>query len=533
MYTAEKEAVTQLLNKIKMKQTLLRDALKGVDEMTSRVQAARKTVTQKINTTVDGLIKDLETGRKMLLQKAGDIEGKKLESLEKQHHELEMVFCDVTSSIEFTEKTLRNDSQVEVLSKKKYMMDRLLEINNEVQVLKPCTDDLILYHVKPANQEGVVNALGRVSDSPMEPTKCEVKTDNKVDALKLWKEIKISILVNDQHGRAMLEPPADVSVVIKSPNGQERTQKLEVTNKGDGSYHGVYIPHVPGVHRGFVTISGAEIPGSPFEWSVKEGVYPKMTTLQMEAGKAGVVYNTLVNQTRDFVVVTRNSEREQMREGDALINVQVKEPNNLNPKIIPVQDCGDGRYTFNYRPMCVGNYKISVKVKGDDIGGSPFSWGVEQWHLVARNREDSGLIFSQVNMTVKRRMEWIVEDATVGSCGFTGGCHSWKVKMVSGEEWCSVGVTDCNMEPAQQENTWYWFNGSKYHLCNGKFIGTKPSNISVFNPNDVIIIYLDNDMTLTVHHLASDETDTFTLQNTTLYPYFYLGYSDDKLTLLV
>ena len=265
----------------------------------------------------------------------------------------------------------------------------------------------------------------------------------------------------------------------------------------------------------------------------QHGLNPKKTTLQMEAGKAGVFYNTLVNQTRDFVVVTRNSKGEQIREDGTLINVEIKEPNNLNPKVVPVQDCGHGRYTFNYKPVCVGNYQVSVKVNGGDIRGSPFTWVVEQWHLVARYREYSELIFSQGHMTVERRW-WgcRLGDATEGSCGFTDGCHSWKVKIVSGGGWCSVGVTDCNVKPGQQQNTWYCFSGSKYHVCNGTHTGkTEPSNIPVIHPNDVIIVYLDNDMTLNVHHLPSNETDTFTLQNTTLYPYFYLGWQD-KLTLL-
>ena len=536
MYTKEKEAVNKLLKETQTKQTLLSDALKGVLDMISRVKGAGEAVTQKINTTVDDFIKALETVRMHLRQQASEIEQGKLKRLEMQKEELEVALSSITSSVEFTEKALRDGSQIEVLSMKKHVMDRLLDLNTKVQVLEPCTDDVISYHVKLADQEHIVNAFGRVSDTRIEPTKCEVKTDDEVDALKVWKEIKISILVNDQHGRAMLEPPADVSVVIKSPNGQDRTQKLEVTNKGDGSYHGVYIPHVPGVHRGFVTISGAEIPGSPFEWSVKDVVNPKMTTLKMEAGKAGVFYNTLVNQTRDFVVVTRNSKGEQIREDGTLINVEIKEPNNLYPKVVPVQDCGDGRYTFNYKPVCVGNYQVSVKVNGGDIRGSPFTWVVEKWHLVARDREDSELIFSQGHMTVEgrvrvrnKRITWF--DAAVGSCGFTGGCHSWKVKIVSCGMWCLVGVTDCNVGPVQGENTWYWCNGSKHHVCNGTHTDEKPSNIPVFNPNDVIIIYMDNDMTLTVHHLPSNETDTFTLQNTTLYPYFNLAWND-KLTLM-
>ena len=81
-------------------------------------------------------------------------------------------------------------------------------------------------------------------------------------------------------------------------------------------------------------------------------------------------------------------------EGDE-ISVQINEPNTRTLEVIPVQDRGDGRYTFVHCPSYTGNYRVTVKVNGDDIQGSPFTWGVEQWHLVGRDRGSEHLGFSQ------------------------------------------------------------------------------------------------------------------------------------------
>mgnify|MGYP001798554868 CR=1 FL=1 len=58
-----------------------------------------------------------------------------------EKEKLDLAVSSVTSSVEFTDKALRDSSQVEVFSMKKHM-DRLHELNTEVQILEPCTDDV-------------------------------------------------------------------------------------------------------------------------------------------------------------------------------------------------------------------------------------------------------------------------------------------------------------------------------------------------------------------------------------------------------
>ena len=60
----------------------------------------------------------------------------------------------------------------------------------------------------------------------------------------------------------------------------------------------------------------------------------------------------------------------------------VIEPERNSPKMIPVQNGGDGKYTFTFKPMLVGCYRLTVKVNGQDIRCSPFTWEVETWHMI-------------------------------------------------------------------------------------------------------------------------------------------------------
>ena len=530
VYNKEKAAVNQLLGETKAKQSELEDALKGVVEMKTRVQRAGERVAQQINTSVDTLKEGLDSRRHNLLQQVGELEQRKLKGLQVQQDELQLALSTVTSSVEFTEKVLRDGSQVEVLSMKKQMTDRLRELNTGTRPLNPCIDDAICYVMKSVSLD---NVLGRVSDAETAPNKCVMKTDIRMEEMRIRRETKMSIFAKEQHSRPRESGGDAVTIDIKSPSAREGTQRVEVADNGNGTYRASYAPRIPGVHRVFVKINGAPIQGSPFEWIVSGGS-AKTSTLQMEVDTNGMIYNTLINQSRDFIIVTRDNNGKQVREEGDEISVHIKEPDTRNPHVIPVHDRGNGQYTFSYKPSSTGNYQVTVKVNGDDIQGSPFSWGVEKWHFFSRDRRSKVLRFSGHNMTAGRT-GGIVYCGVVGSWGFPAGCHSWKVKVVSGVMG-AVGVTDCNKLPAKQVNMWYWCGGAKHHVLNGEHSGIEqPSNITRFTAGDVCIVFMNHhNKKLTVHHLPSGQTDTWrgvSRQTKYVYPYFFI-WRGSKLTLL-
>ena len=525
VYNKEEAAVNQLLGETKAKQSELEEALKGVVEMKTRVQRAGERLAQQINTSVDTLMKALDSRRKNLLQQAVEIEQGKVKVLQVQQEELELALSTVSSSVEFTEKALRGGSQVEVLGMKKQMAGRLRELTTETQSSSPCVDDVICYEVKTESLEEVLKGVGRVSDARTDPSKCVIKTGIRKEKMKIRKETKILIIAKDQNDRQREGGDDDVAVEIKSMTSRDGTERFVVVDNGDGTYRTSYIPQVPGVHRVFVKINGAHIQGSPFDWDVKGGSCPEKSTLQMEAQEDSVIYTTLVNQSRDFTIVTRDNNGEQIQEEGDEVTVQIKGPNTRTLEVVPVKDRGNGQYTFSFNPCSTGNYKVTVKVKGDNIQGSPFTWGVEQWHLVSRDRGSKYLGFSRDGTTVGRVCGVVYGDV-VGSFGFSAGCHSWKVKVVRGSM-LDVGVTDCDVSPGKQINTWYWSEGRKTHIRNGVYTDTgEPSNINKVTAGDVCIVFLNHHKKqLTLHLPSSGQTDTWgdvTGRNNTLYPYMYL-----------
>ena len=485
VYSKEENVVTQLLEDTKAKEKLLRDAVEGVVEMSSRVQKARLTVAQQINVSFDQKIQALEDRRNKLQEQAKEIEKGKLKSLEMQQEGLELALSNASSSIEFTEKALRDGSQVEVLRMKKHMMVRLGELNTGTQPFEPCTDDVISY--KAEGMVAVLNKVGRVFESKSDAKHCILKTK---DDLKIGKEIKMSVHVKDQHGRTRDVGGDDVSIEIKTPCATDGPRRIKVIDNGDGTYRASYTPQDSGVHQVFVQTNGADIQGSPFNWTVKEASCPKKTTLRMGIGEDGQMFNALINQTREFTVVTRDSKGNLISEDDVQIHVEIQYQKwSLND--IPVHDIGNGQYEFIFRPISSGNYLVSVKLKGINIEGSPFNWQVEKWGLMEfgedNEDEEENLSFSEDNMTVEGTCKG-EEYEISGSATFSSGCHAWKAKAVQGGMY-NVGVRDLK-------------SGSRWVYSQR------------FEPGRICILYLNlNKGTLTVQHLPSGNWETFNFES--------------------
>ena len=496
VYSKEENAVTQLLNYTKVKQMLLLDAVEGVVEMSSRVQKARLTVAQQINVSFDQKIQALEDRRNKLQEQAKEIEKGKLKSLEMQQEGLELALSNASSSIEFTEKALRDGSQVEVLHMKKQMMVRLRELNKGTQPLEPCTDDVISY--KAEGMEAVLNKVRLVFDSQTDAKHCVLNTNGD---LKIGKEIKMSIHCKDQHGKTRDFGGDDVSIEIKTPCAIDGRRRIKVIDNGDGTYRASYTPQDSGVHQVFVQTNGADIQGSPFNWTVKEAPCPKKTTLRMGIGEVGVMYDTLINQTRRFTVVTSDSKGKLIREDGVQIHVEIQHP-QCSSNVIPVHDIGNGQYEFTCKPISFGNYLVSVKLNGINIEGSPFNWQVEKWGLMELGEDDEddendaeddeyeeeSLFFSEDNMTVEGTCK-VYEYEITGSATFSFGCHGWKAKVVQGSMY-EVGARDPNF------------------VCGSRWVYSQR-----FDSGRICSLYLNlNKGTLIIQHLPSGKTETLNLE---------------------
>jgi len=142
-------------------------------------------------------------------------------------------------------------------------------------------------------------------------------------------------------------------VEVMGPTGPVPVQ---VVDNGDGTYAVTYHPEDAGRHDIAVTLEGKPIKGSTFRVDVQAGAW---------AGKT-------IMESFSFVVKAHDKRGKPLTVGGAKITSSVAKPNGQQCNQTKVDDQRNGSYLITFKAQEPGLYKVSTKIDGKDIVGSPF-----------------------------------------------------------------------------------------------------------------------------------------------------------------
>ena len=214
-------------------------------------------------------------------------------------------------------------------------------------------------------QEELKTALG-ILQSSVEFTEKAFKNGNEVEILSMHGQISAR-LQDLNSAKLQLKPCADDAMKFEADN----QLKQDIANSG--------------VITDVVTHAGT-------------------STVTMEHGLEGVMYNTLCGQSVKFTIIAKEQNGRKRTEGGDLFVAHCVDGTEL--EFLDVRDVGDGTYTFSYTPTSEGWCKLAVKLMGLDVRGSPFSWFVEKWHLLCISESSEGQIqLSDQNMTAQYKLK--------------------------------------------------------------------------------------------------------------------------------
>ena len=133
-----------------------------------------------------------------------------------------------------------------------------------------------------------------------------------------------------------------------------------------------------------------------------------VSTVTMENGQEGVMYNTLCGQPVKFTIIAKDRSGRKRTEGGDKFGVTIDLVNGptgdvtvlLPPSLVA---CGDCYYNFYVRPAEEGNYAVSVMLNGCHVQGSPFMWFVEKWNLLPYSPGSNvgQILLSEENLTAQ------------------------------------------------------------------------------------------------------------------------------------
>ena len=221
-------------------------------------------------------------------------------------------------------------------------------------------------------QENLETALAGVQSS-LDFTKTALENGSKVEILNMCKQMS-SRLQDLNSANWELEPCISEGLTFKSDH-----QLMEVSIAS----FGVVTNVVP-----------------------RQKVRANMSTVTMENGEEGVMYNTLSGQRIKFTIISKEDDGRKKETGGDVFHVFISFEDSgeliARPKI---RNHKNGTYSFSVTSPEAGCYKLSVQLKNCHVQGSPFTWVVEKWNLEvfsSRNSEDQGKInLSEENLTVQ------------------------------------------------------------------------------------------------------------------------------------
>ena len=144
---------------------------------------------------------------------------------------------------------------------------------------------------------------------------------------------------------------------------------------------------------------------------VEEPYRTKPSECLVEGLKEGTVGRKV-----QFILITRNAERKQWYDERNRVMIEIKDEQERECVTeVRIDDNKDGIYNITYYPRVKGTFKLFVKVKGEHIGGSPFTLIVKPFDVkpvlsFGQQGSGDGMFHYPLGVALNERDEIVVAD---------------------------------------------------------------------------------------------------------------------------
>ena len=270
----ERKVVQGVLEETKAKDSAVEEAVKAVQTMESCVQAKTAEVSKEVDVFFDEQMKALEYLRASLQNELTTQEQVKLKELGSQRKMLTLSLAQLRSSVEFVEKALADGEDMELLSMKQQLVQRLAQLNASQLQCKPCKNDYLKVQVHKTIWD--VGKMATLHYTLADPTKFVLSMVGGEEGVLYQtlagQPVDFMLVIKDRG--AVNQPETGCVVRASVSHSREASLNLEllIHDNGDGSYLFSYRPKTDGLCSLLVMVEGHSVCGSPLTWKVKPKV---------------------------------------------------------------------------------------------------------------------------------------------------------------------------------------------------------------------------------------------------------------------
>ena len=265
----ERKVVHAILEETKAKDSAVEEGLKAVQAMESCVEAKIAEVSKEVDVFYDQEVKALECMRTTLKHDITTQGQVKLKALGNQKEMLAFSLAQLLSSSDFAERALADGDDMELLSMKQQLIQRLSQLNASQFYCKPCNSDYLKLQMdKTVSDIGKMATLHYIPDT----TKCMLSMVGGEEGISYptFAGQPVDFMLVIKGGTAVTEPETGCMVRASVEREEQgKSHELPVHDNGDGSYLFSYRPENHGLYTLSVTVEGENVFDSPFIWKVK------------------------------------------------------------------------------------------------------------------------------------------------------------------------------------------------------------------------------------------------------------------------
>ena len=241
IYSKQRGKIEISLIPVKKKVETLKIALSTLEERKAKIEEKGEEVTEEIHEMVEEMITALRNSERKLTSQAKRVTDAKVQALSNQIESAKTSLSLLHDVCRYVEQSLETGTPQQVLSSKKQMMDRMSEVNAQINVkeLQPIENADLRLMVKSKVIESLHNIWDiETSYSPQTIQQCKVKIDQLEHQMK-EKMISFSLVVEAPDSLPLFTPLSSIECSV-APVGKVKSKPTQTTMTATdepGTYH--------------------------------------------------------------------------------------------------------------------------------------------------------------------------------------------------------------------------------------------------------------------------------------------------------
>ncbi|KAK7094517.1 E3 ubiquitin-protein ligase TRIM45-like [Littorina saxatilis] len=270
LFRQQMSEVQQMIRSVVPRITAVDQQLKKVSDTQDAIRSRADDVINEINQHMDTYLSAIQQHRQRLLQQVGAVVEEKQHALHVTERHLRHVRSDVEQTCRFVSDMIENASDVEILSVKRLVTDRLTGLKQLVTGVQhqPVSTFLKFSSSEKGEVVNKFQMFGRVISRKASAAASTIFTEG-LSTARVSHDSSVVLRVNSEDGAQYTGKDVQIKAWLIFQNQSIRSRPVGIHLQKNGTYSLKFTPVQQGSHFLHVAVDSQPVKDSPFKFKVK------------------------------------------------------------------------------------------------------------------------------------------------------------------------------------------------------------------------------------------------------------------------